>query len=223
MAIIAEKREGDFQKVNPGMYVARCYSMIEIGTITTEFNGETKKAHKVAITWELPTELAVFNKDKGEEPYVVTKTYTLSMHEKSTLRKDLESWRGKGYTDEEARRFDITKLLGVPCNLNVIHVPGKDNKTYVQVASISPLMKGQTCPDQINQTRVLSFDEFNWDVFNSLSDYMKDKIKSSEEFQMLEEPQTTRVEEEFVVGDNNFMSDSRKAKMTNKNPNDLPF
>lgn len=194
MAIIAEKKEGgNFQQVEPGMYPARCYSMIEIGTIETEFNGEKKKAHKVAITWELPTETAVFKEEKGPEPFVVSKTYTLSMHEKSTLRKDLESWRGKGYTEEEARRFDITKLLGQPCNLNVIHVPGakEPNKTYVQVASISPLMKGQVCPPQVNPTKVLSYDAFNWEVFDALSEYMKDKIKSSDEYQKLVEPQAT--------------------------------
>ncbi len=209
MAIIAEKKEGgNFQQVEPGMYVARCYSMIEIGTVETEFNGEKKKAHKVSITWELPSELATFREEKGEEPFVVSKTYTLSMHEKSTLRKDLESWRGKGYTDEEAKRFDITKLLGQPCNLNVIHVPGKEaGKTYVQIASISPLMKGQTAPDQINPIRVLSYDEFNWDVFEKLSDYMKDKLRASDEFRKMQEPNQTRDEKS---GDDT-------------NPDDLPF
>lgn len=196
MAIIAEKKEGgNFQQVEPGMYPARCYSMIEIGTIETEFNGEKKKAHKVAITWELPTETAIFRDEKGPEPFVVSKRYTLSMHEKSTLRKDLESWRGKGYTEEEAKRFDITKLLGQPCNLNVIHVPGKEaGKTYVQVASISPLMKGQVCPDQANPTKVLSYDSFEWEVFDGLSDYMKDLIRTSEEFIKMQEPEKTEVQ-----------------------------
>lgn len=194
MAITATKSEGgNFKKVEAGTYVARCYSMIEIGTIETEFNGEKKKAHKVSITWELPTEKAVFFEAKGEEPFAVSKTYTLSMHEKSTLRKDLESWRGKGYTDAEARSFDITKLLGQPCILSVIHQPGKTDptKTYVAISSISKLMKGQECPAQINPTKVLSYDSFDWTVYNSLSDYMKDKIKTSEEFKQLQEPATT--------------------------------
>ena len=101
--------------------------MIELGHIDTEFNGEKKKAHKVMLTWELPEELAVFNEDKGPEPYSVSKTYTLSMHEKSTLRKDLESWRGKGFTELEAAKFDITKLLGVPCLLTITRQPGKQD------------------------------------------------------------------------------------------------
>lgn len=195
MPIYAETtNNSDFVQVEPGTYVARCYSMIEIGTIETEYKGIKKMQHKVNITWELPTELAVFKEEKGPEPYVVSKNYTLSMYKEANLRKDLESWRGKGYTDEEAERVDVTKLIGQPCILSVIHQPKKDDpsKNYVAISSISKLMKGQECPDQINPTRLLSFDNFNWDTFNSLSDYMKDKIKSSREFQMLQEPGLTR-------------------------------
>lgn len=196
MAIIAEKKGTDFKQVEPGTYVARCYSMIEIGTLETEYNGEKKKAHKVNISWELPTEKDVFDSSKGPEPFVVSKTYTLSMHEKSTLRKDLESWRGKGYTEDEAKAVDITKLMGQPCILSLIHQPGKNDptKNYVVISSISKLMKGQECPEQINPMRVLAYDSFNWDIFNSLSDYMKDKIRTSDEFKKLSEPSVTMAE-----------------------------
>lgn len=194
MGIYAEKSEGEFQSVKPGTYLARCYRMVEIGTVKEEFQGQIKVAQKVMITWELPTELAVFNPEKGEEPFTVSKTYTLSMHEKANLRKDLESWRGKGFTEEECRKFDITKLLGVPCLLSIIQQPSKTDpgRTYTVISSISPLMKGQECPDQINDTKVLSYDEFNWDLFESLSDYTKDKIRGSLEFQRIQEPGLVR-------------------------------
>jgi hypothetical protein len=209
MPIIAEKPEGgNFIQVEPGTYVARCYSMIDIGTVEIEFKGEKKKQHKVSVTWELPTETAIFHDDKGPEPFVVSKKYTLSMHEKSNLRKDLESWRGKGYTDKEAERVDITKLLGQPCLLSVIHQPRPDDpsKTYTAISSITKMMKGQECPDQVNPMRELSYDNFNWEVFESLSDYMKNQIKSSDEFKRLQEPNQTHTEE------NN-----------NVEPDDLPF
>ena len=184
MGITAKKTGGDFKRVNPGNYAARCYSMIEIGTITEEYLGEKKRQHKVMLTWELPTELDVFHEEKGEEPYVVSKTYTLSLHEKATLRRDLESWRGKGFTEKEAEAFDITVLLGKTCMLSIIHRPGKvdASKTYVEVASISSMPKGLICPDQINPSRVLSFDNWNQELYDSLSDYLKEKIASSEEY-----------------------------------------
>ena len=195
MSIIAEKPEGgNFIQVEPGTYVARCYSMIEIGTVKTEYLGKEKILKKVNITWELPTETAIFHEEKGPEPFVVSKTYTLSMFDKANLRKDLESWRGKKYEDDEAEKVDITKLLGKPCLLSVIHQAGKKDptKNYVTISSISKLMKGQECPDQVNPTRVLSYDEFNWEVFDSLSDYMKDQIRSSDEFKRMQEPNQVR-------------------------------
>jgi hypothetical protein len=208
MSIIAEKPEGgNFIQVEPGTYVARCYSMIEIGTIEVEFKGEKKKQHKVAITWELPTETAIFHEEKGPEPFVVSKKYTLSMHEKSNLRKDLESWRGKGYTDKEAEKVDITKLIGQPCLLSVIQSPRPDdpNKTYTAISSITKMMKGQECPDQINPTRILSYDEFNWEIFDSLSDYMKEQIRSSDEYKRMQEP--NQVSTDRPENENNELSD----------------
>lgn len=78
MPIYAETtNNSDFVQVEPGTYIARCYSMIEIGTIETEYKGIKKMQHKVNITWELPTELAVFKEEKGPEPYVVSKNYTI--------------------------------------------------------------------------------------------------------------------------------------------------
>jgi hypothetical protein len=133
----------------------------------------------------------------------VSKTYTLSMHEKSTLRKDLESWRGRGFTEAEAAKFDITKLLGVPCILSVIHKPGvtDPSKSYVVVSNISKLMKGQECPDPVNPLRILSFDDFDTTIFDGLSDYMKDKIRASDEFKRLQEPGTVRDEQHNDVTD----------------------
>jgi hypothetical protein len=192
--IFAEKHEGEFQQVKPGTYVARCFMMIEIGTIREDFQGKERQVQKVQVRWELPTEKTVFDAAKGEEPYSVSKTYTLSMHEKANLRKDLESWRGKGFSEDEAKKFDITKLLGKACILNIINRPSKTNpgRNVTEISSIMPLMKGQQCPDQINPTKVLSYDEFNWELYESLSDYTKDKIKSSIEFQLLQEPGLAR-------------------------------
>jgi hypothetical protein len=197
MAIYAEKKEGEFQSVKPGTYMARCFRMIELGTIQEDYMGETKTLQKVMISWELPTEKAIFDQAKGEEPYAVSKTYTLSMNEKANLRKDLESWRGKGFSEDEASKFDLTALLGKSCLLSIIHKPSKSNpgRNYTVISSISPLVKGMECPAQINPTKVLSYDNFNWELYESLSDFTKDKIKSSIEFKMMQEPSQVRDQE----------------------------
>ena len=166
-----------------GNHVARCYSMVHVGTNKELIMGAEKILNKVRLTWELPTELRVFNEDKGEQPMVISKEYTLSMHEKSNLRKDLESWRGQGFTEEEAKSFDITKLLGLPCLLNVIHKTSKKGSEYSNISSITTLIKGMDCPAQVNETFEFNYtDKFDSVLVESFPDFIKDKIKSSSEY-----------------------------------------
>jgi hypothetical protein len=171
-----------------GNYVARCYKMIEIGTIPTEFQGVQKMTPTVRFGWELPLELKIFKEENGEQPCVIEKEYTLSLADKANLRRDLKSWRGKDFTTIEAENFDVTKLLGVPCMLNIIHIPSKKDPTkfYENISSISPLPKGFNCPDQINPTFVFSFDDYDQAKFNTLPDFIKEKIATSNEYKALQ-------------------------------------
>ena len=188
MPIIPPKNEGFERELIPaGNYIARCYRMLQIGTVESEYMGEKKILHRVRIGWELPLELKVFKPENGEQPLVIEKEYTLSMGDKATLRKDLASWRGKDFTPEQADSFDITTLIGVPCMLNIIHKQGtKDpSKTYQQISSITPLPKGMICPPLVNKTEVLSYDNFNWELYEKLPDFIKDQIKSTPEFSVI--------------------------------------
>lgn len=195
MAINASNNGVKKELIPAGNYIARCYQMLEIGHVSETIMGVQKTLQKVRIGWELPGELRVFTPDKGEQPFVISKEYTLSMNEKSNLRKDLKSWRGKDFTEEEAKSFDITKLLGAPCMLNIIHNPSKSDPTrvYEQISGITPIPKGMKCPAQINKNIVLSYDNFDWSLYNSLPDFLKDKIKSSEEFQDMQTPGTKNI------------------------------
>ena len=188
--ITAKASEKSYELVPAGSHVARCIQMVELGTLTEVFQGETKSLHKVRITWELPLELKVFNPEKGEQPFIISKEYTLSLHEKSTMRKDLQSWRGKAFTEEEASSFDITKLLGVPAMINVIHQTSKNGGVYSNVASVSPLPKGTTCPPQINPTFVLSYDDFDFKKFDSLPEWLQEKMQTTPEYHRVSNPKT---------------------------------
>ena len=193
-------------------YIARCYKMIQIGTVQEIILGEKKILNKVRIGWELPTELKVFNEEKGEQPLVIDKEFTLSMHEKSGLRAMLKSWRGKDFTEEEAKCFDITKLIGVPCMLNIIHKPSKKDATkiYEEIAGITPMPKGMICPTQMNPTFVLSYDDFNTDQFNSLPEFIKSKMMTSLEYVAIMNPSHTEMPSDV-------------EEHTMNQVNDLPF
>jgi hypothetical protein len=216
MAINATSSGSSRELIPAGNYIARCYQMLHIGTVTEMIQGQQKTLNKVRVGWELPTELKVFRTENGEEPCVISKEFTLSMHEKATLRKVLASWRGKDFTEGEAKCFDITKLLGVACMINIIHKPSKDGlKTYEEIAGVSPMPKGVPCPPQINKTIVLDYDNFSYDVYNLLPDFIKTKVQSSEEYKKLHSPQ-------------DFSMDQNKHSIDEINSNtdiadDLPF
>lgn len=217
MAIIAKNNGGTQRELIPaGNYIARCYQQIHIGTVDETIMGETKHLNKIRIGWELPSELRVFKEEKGEQPVVISKEFTLSMNEKASLRIALKSWRGKDFTDEEAAAFDTTKLLGVPCMLNIIHKPSKKDasKVYEEIAGITPIPKGMTCPPQVNPTVELNYDNFDEELFNSLPDFIKDKMKSSDEYKAMKNP------EHYTFVDN----DGKELVTTeDDDSSDLPF
>lgn len=184
MTIIAKKPEGgDFKRelVPAGSHVARCYSVVHIGTVRFEYLGEEKELNKVRITWELPSEMRMFNEEKGEQPMVISKEYTLSLHEKSNLRKDLESWRGKNFTDEELEAFDVSKLLTVPALLSITHTTKGEN-TFANITGVSGLIKGMECPKQVNPSFEFSHEEFSQEKLEALPAFLQEKVKSSKEY-----------------------------------------
>lgn len=201
MAINATNTQTQRDLIPAGNYIARCYKMIEVGTVKEIILGKEKILPKIRIGWELPMELKVFNEEKGEQPLVIDKEFTLSMADKANLRIALKSWRGKDFTEDEAKSFDVTKLLGVPCMLNIIHKPSKDGtKVYEEISGITPMPKGVDCPEQINKTFVLSYDEFDMDKFNSLPDFIKNKMQSSMEFVSMQNPNHKEINNAAPIG-----------------------
>jgi hypothetical protein len=112
---------------------------------------------------------------------IISKEFTLSMHEKASLRKFLESWRGKGFTEEEAKSFDVTKLLGAACMISILHKV-KDGKTYAEISSVSAIPKGMVCPPSINENFEFNYDPFDQDKFLSLPEWLRKKMETTPEY-----------------------------------------
>jgi len=162
-----------------GAYPARCYQIIDKGTTFDEKWGNKKR--KVQLLFELPTETAVFSEDKGEQPFYVKGVFNLTMGEKASLRKFIESWIGKKLTDAQAADFDITKLLGHPGMINIAH-NGKEDRVYANIMGISPLPKGLTCPPAINELLAYDTTEHNAEVFAKLPEFLQEDIRKSDEW-----------------------------------------
>jgi hypothetical protein len=175
---------GSFELTPAGTFTAICYRFLDRGTQSSDFNGERKIRREVMLTWELCGELM-----EDGKPFSASKTYTWSMHEKATLRKDLESWRGVAFTDSDfdgPNAFNTKKLLGAPCTLSIIHV-AKGDKTYANIGSIGKVMKGVQVPPLVNPKTYLALvkGEFDATIFAALSDKMKGIIASSPEYHEL--------------------------------------
>jgi len=167
--------------VPSGTHIGRCYSMIDIGTVEWEWQGETKYTHKVRLSFELPNEMRDFGGE--EKPMVIEKEYTKSLHEKANLRRDLEGWRGKSFTNQELSSFDITDVLGSPCNLSIIHKTAKSGNEFAQIGSISGITKGTKCPDQFNDSFIFNYeDNFNEEWLEQQPEWIQDQIKNTDEY-----------------------------------------
>jgi len=183
--IVAKSSGGNTKRelIQAGTHIARCYSMVHLGTVQWEYLGEVKHTDKVRLTFELPFETKVFNEDKGEQPMVISKEYTLSLHEKANLRNDLENWRGKSFTEEEVKAFDISKLIGVPCSVSIVHKVAKNGNTYANIGALTSLPKGTTCPAQVNESFEFNFDDkFDTNFIEDAPEFIKDVIKSTPEY-----------------------------------------
>lgn len=188
MAIIASKNgESDFELVPADSYAAVCYRVLDLGTQQTEFDGVIKHARKIMVSWELDCKMA------DGRPFSIHKRYTLSLHDKATLRHDLEAWRGRPFTIEEEEGFDVAKLIGAPCLMQVIH-NAKGGKTYANISSIMKLPKGMTAPVLVNETINFSLDDFDADIFSKLSESLRSTISKSPEYIEAIKPADTQVQ-----------------------------
>jgi len=175
MGLIArDKGGGDFTPIPEDLHLAICYGIWDIGTQFSEKYG--KSIHKVVIVWEIPGCRGIF--DGKDLPRAISKRYTISLHKKADLRKDLESWRGKKFSDEELKGFDIKKLLGVPCQIQVLHSK-VDDKIYANIAAITKAPAG-TKVNPENPLKFFSFEE-GTAVPDGTPEWIMNLIRESEE------------------------------------------
>ena len=118
MSIVARKQKSDFVPCPEGLWPAVAGDIVDLGMVNTQWG----EKHKVQIRWFADAE----PKRADRKPYMVSKKYTLSLHEKANLRQMLEVWRGKKFTEDELDGFDLEQLLGVSCQIQVAHGQGDE-------------------------------------------------------------------------------------------------
>lgn len=181
--IVKAPEQKVFKMLEAWSYPARCISIIDLWTQIIEWQGEAKELRKVRFTWEFPSELEIFSEEKWEQPFILSKEFTLSLHEKWKLRPFLEGWRGKKFTQEELEWFELEDILWAVCLLSVVHLE-YNGKTYANIENASLLPKGLTCWKPINPQTIFNMCEFNQEIFDSFSQFIRFKIMDSTEYKI---------------------------------------
>lgn len=196
MSFYVEDKGGNFERCPAGVHLGRCYRIVDLGTQKSEYMGQVKYLHKIMLGWEIHGmhDDGTPIKMNDGRPFAIFKNYTLSWSEKANLRLDLQSWRGKPFTQEEMRKFDLKNVLGAWCMLNIIERPGKsDGKMYTNVDGVTPvpaMIKQNGLPEAVNKNELFKIDEPDMEMFNKFSDHLKAKIAASPEWQKLQGKQS---------------------------------
>jgi hypothetical protein len=136
---VHENKGGDFERVPCGMQNAVAARLYDLGMQPGYQGG--KPTHQIVLLFEMAGRYT-----KGYfagQRFRVTITYNASLgssEKPSKLRGHLESWRGRGFTQEELARFDLRKVLGHGCTLSLIEKVKGDGKKFAQIAAVMPAM-----------------------------------------------------------------------------------
>jgi hypothetical protein len=177
--IISASGGGNFPERKPleaGAYAAVCDMIVDLG-VQPSPGGQFAPKRTLMVRFQIPSERVEITKN-GETkslPAVISRTLGLSLNEKATLRQLLQSWRGKAFTPEELKRFDLANVLGKPAFINVTHSV-KGEKTYANLTSIMPLPKGMPAPTLEGDALIYSTDAPDSAVFDKLPEWVQDKI-----------------------------------------------
>jgi hypothetical protein len=128
------KAGGDFTPAPEGTWPAVCVDVVDKGIVQSAMY---KPRHMCQLRWILEAEPPM----EDGRPHMAVASFGATLGEKSKLRPFLEAWRGKRFTEDELRGFDVENILGAPCLLQIIHNKYQ-GKTYANVTSIMPLPKG---------------------------------------------------------------------------------
>ena len=167
--------DGRYPDVSVGVHKARCVKVIDLGTQMNDYQGDVTWKRQAMLIWEVPTET-----NGNGEPLTISKFYSLSLHEKSNLGADLTAWRGRAFTETEKQGFDVSKLVGVPCMMNVVE--GKNGRP--RISTLMPLPKGDDMAEQYHTSVLFSMEDYQTgqrEAFNQLPEGIRKIILKSKE------------------------------------------
>lgn len=137
-------KSGDMAQA--GSHPAVLVAMVDLGTHEDEYQGKKSRHRKAYLVWELTAEAS---------HQVIGRDYTISFAPKAALRGLVEKWRGRAFAENE--EFDLSKILGKPCLLTVVHGTSSKGNPFAKIDGVSPVPKGMPVPPP-------SRTPFSWEI-----------------------------------------------------------
>jgi hypothetical protein len=162
-----------------GEYKARVVGFIDLGTQEVEYEGKKSEQRKCNVEFALDMIKGKSIRSDGK-PFIVSRRYTYSPSERGTLRKELR--RAWGITTSD---YDMADLIGLDALVTIVH---DDEGKFANIDKydndgVKKLISGKPNLPKGIKTRTLFLDEnFDQDVFDSLSDKTKATIMLSPEY-----------------------------------------
>lgn len=131
MPIIVSYTKKEYTPTPEGLQQCVCVDVVDLGLE----DGKWGKKHKVSLRWQ-----SEHMNTEGEKPvpFLIVMKYTMSLHEKAILRQHLDSWRGQNFTPEELDSFDLEKLIGANCQIQIIHHIAEEGRVWANIQAIVP-------------------------------------------------------------------------------------
>lgn len=173
--------------VEPGVYIAVCVHSIDLGEQLCEYKDKSSSYNnQVQLVFELIDETIEI--DGKQEPRTLSRTFNFTQSKNGGLRKFVQSWMGKTFSDEAFAEFDTNDLVGMPAQLSVVL---SESGEYANIDAIMQLPKGMAAPTPVSQ--LIRYDIEPWDdaAFAALPDWAQEKVKKSTQYQKLHVPTQT--------------------------------
>lgn len=175
------------EEIEVGNYPSRLAQVIDLGRHYRDkwvdgqgyvVDTDRKAENYIMLTCELCTE---FMKDEQgtdieDKPRWLSESIPLL-----ALTSDLatSTKRYLAFDKDKKHDGDWKKILSYPCTVTVAHK--KSGKA--KIGSITPPMKGMVIPELKNQPKFFDTTEPDMDIFNSLPQWIQDKIKSNLDYE----------------------------------------
>lgn len=130
---------GDFEQAPPGLHQAICCDVVDLGMVEKPGwqGGPSKLVHQVRVAFLLD-EL----NSKGK-PFWVGRKFTLSLHQRSALRKFLGQWKGKSISDAEVDQgIELDDFIGKQAQLSIQEITVQDGGQIAVIDAIIPPGRG---------------------------------------------------------------------------------